>query len=361
MTTPLKLLFLSSALGPLGSGQGGGVEFKLGNLGREMIRRGHTVTVAAPAGSHLPGVPLAQVEGAYQANAYALGRQSPILMPPNPAQANIITHAYHHQAHYDLIVNFAYEWLPLYLTPHFTTPLIHFLSLPSLLDFMDHILAQIAARYPHALAVNTQAQADTYPFSHRCRIVGSGLDLAHYQFQPHPRPWLAWVGRITPEIGIEDALAAAQQTNLRLKIFGTIQDKAYWQQAQQAYPHAPADYMGFLPTDELQQQLGQCQALLMTHRWVEAFGNVAIEALACGVPVISYRRGGPTEIIRPGQTGWLVEPDSIPGLVQAINRLDQLDRRACRQQAEQQYTLEQQGRRYENWFRDAIAAHQAQP
>jgi len=49
----------------------------------------------------------------------------------------------------------------------------------------------------------------------------------------------------------------------------------------------------------------------MTPRWMEAFGNVAIEALACGVPVIAYRRGGPAEIVQDGQTGFLVEPDSV--------------------------------------------------
>jgi UDP-glucose:tetrahydrobiopterin glucosyltransferase len=62
----------------------------------------------------------------------------------------------------------------------------------------------------------------------------------------------------------------------------------------------------------------------MTPRWVEAFGNVAIEALACGVPVIAYRRGGAAEIITDGKTGFLVEPDSIEGLVAAIDRLDEI-------------------------------------
>ena len=56
----------------------------------------------------------------------------------------------------------------------------------------------------------------------------------------------------------------------------------------------------------------------MTPRWVEAFGNVAIESFACGVPVIAYRRGGPAEIITDGKTGFLVAPDSVDGLVRAI-------------------------------------------
>lgn len=93
----------------------------------------------------------------------------------------------------------------------------------------------------------------------------------------------------------------------------------------------------------------------MTHRWMEAFGNVAIEALACGVPVISYRRGGPTEMIREGITGWLVEPDNMNELVRAIQKLDQIDRSVCRQQAETEYSLAALGDRIEQWFAQVLS------
>ncbi len=81
-----------------------------------------------------------------------------------------------------------------------------------------------------------------------------------------------------------------------------------------------------MATKELQEELGKCKALLMTPRWIEAFGNVAIEALACGVPIIAYDRGGPSEIVKHGHTGFLVEPDSITGLVAAIDKIEQIDR-----------------------------------
>ena len=66
--------------------------------------------------------------------------------------------------------------------------------------------------------------------------------------------------------------------------------------------------MGFLSTNKLQKELGKCRVLLNTPKWNEAFGNVVVEALAC-VPVIAYKRGGPSEIIQHGQTGYLAEPD----------------------------------------------------
>jgi UDP-glucose:tetrahydrobiopterin glucosyltransferase len=158
------------------------------------------------------------------------------------------------------------------------------------------------------------------------------------------------MGRISPEKGLEDAVAAAQRTQMPLKIFGKLEDPAYWQHIQANYPNAPIEYVGFFPTRALQSQVRLCRALLMTPRWIEAFGNVAIEALACGVPVIAYRRGGPTEIIQEGKTGWLVAPDSVDGLVAAIEQLDQLDRQACRQHAEAEYSLSALGQRFEDWF-----------
>ncbi len=89
---------------------------------------------------------------------------------------------------------------------------------------------------------------------------------------------------------------------------------------------------------------------MCTPRWVEAFGNVAIEALACGVPVIAYRRGGLVEIVEDGKTGFLVDPDSVQGLVSAIKRVHTISRQSCRHQAETLYSLEAMGGRVEEWF-----------
>lgn len=163
---------------------------------------------------------------------------------------------------------------------------------------------------------------------------------------------MGWIGRIAPEKGLEDAIEAIVQTGDPLKIWGKVEDQAYWQQIQTQFPQANFQYQGFLGTADLQAALGQCRALLMTPHWVEAFGNVAIEALACGVPVIAYDRGGPQEIVRSAETGWLVEPDSIAALVVAIGKIDQIDRYACRKQAETAYSLTALGDRFEAWLMD---------
>ena len=346
----LKLLFLSTPVGSLGSGQGGGVELTVQNIAQELIQQGHLLEVVAPEGSFLKGIPVKNIAGNCQIAVQTQTRDVPICLPANPVLANMWDYARQVQHQYDLIVNFAFDWLPFYLTPFFHRPIAHFISMGSMTEATDEIMTKVAQAYPQNIGVYTKSQAASFPFAEVCHILGSGLDLALYDFCPQPTNCLAWLGRIAPEKALEDAVAASNITGIPLKIFGKIQDQDYWQKIQQDFPDAPIEYLGFLNTQELQQQLGQCRALLMTPRWLEAFGNVAIEALACGVPVIAYSRGGPAEIVRDGETGFLVKPDSIPDLVAAINKLDQIDRAHCRQQAEQEYSLKALGKGFEAWF-----------
>jgi UDP-glucose:tetrahydrobiopterin glucosyltransferase len=348
---PLKLLFMSTPVGPLGSGLGGGVELTLLNMALGLQQRGHRVQVVAPIGSQLPAeIPIQQVAGALQVPAQFQDRATPIAMPPNSVLGNMWELARTVQHDYDVIVNFAFDWLPFYLTPFFETAIAHWISMGSLNDALDQIAGQVAANFPQAIGVYTRAQAATFEFAESCTQLGSGLDLSLYEFCGQPGPALCWLGRIAPEKALEDAVAAVDQLGIPLKIMGQIQDQDYWQFIQSQFPNAPIEYLGFLGTAEMQTVLRQCRGLLVTSRWVEAFGNVLIEALACGVPVIAYARGGPIEIVRHSKTGWLVQPDSISDLVKGIQKLDEIDRGTCRQQAEREYSLAALGERAEQWL-----------
>ncbi|NJO77927.1 MAG: glycosyltransferase family 4 protein [Cyanobacteria bacterium RM1_2_2] len=353
----LNLLFISTPVGAIGSGLGGGVELTLRNIAQAMRDRGDQVSVLAPAGSvlsDLPEVKLISVSGQLQPTAQTQGRQSPILLPENAVLANLWDFAYSMQHSYDLILNFAYDWLPFYLTPFFDRPVAHLVSMGSLTDAMDQIIERTLTRFPNTIAVHSQAQAATFAFGERWRCLENGLDLSLYSFRSEADRCLGWVGRIAPEKGIEDAILAAQKAEIELRIWGAMPDPAYWETIQQRYPKGTFTYQGFCSTAALQQGLGQCRGLLMTPKWIEAFGNVAIEALACGVPVIAYARGGPAEIVESGKTGWLVQPDDVDGLVAAIGQLEQIDRRVCRQQAEARYSLQAMGERVAAWFAEIL-------
>ncbi|MEL6927538.1 MAG: glycosyltransferase family 4 protein [Cyanobacteria bacterium J06600_6] len=346
----LKILFLSTTVGSLGSGEGGGVELTVQNLAQSIVSRGHHLEVVAPQGSWLTDIAVTTISGNLQVPVQTQSRDAPTCLPTNSVLANMWEYALQKQDQYDLIVNFAFDWLPFYLTPFFSTTIAHFISMGSMTDESDRIMGQVIDRYPGTFGVYTQAQADTFSFGDRCEILGSAIDLSLYQFNNNPGENLAWLGRIAPEKALEDAVEAVNRSGTPLKIMGRIQDRDYWERIRRDFPHAPIEYLGFFDTERLQQELGRCRALLMTPRWIEAFGNVAIEALACGVPVIAYSRGGPSEIVRDGKTGFLVEPDNIDKLTQAIAKISDIDRLACRQQAEAEYSLAALGERFETWL-----------
>jgi UDP-glucose:tetrahydrobiopterin glucosyltransferase len=348
-----KILFLSTPVGALGSGVGGGVELTLQNAAKALMARGHTVEIVAPEGSLTDVAKLVAIAGSLQTSAQTAIGTEMVVLPQNSVLENMWNYAREVQDQFDLLFNFAYDWLPLYLTPFLRCPVAHWISMSSLSPVIDRMISQTVLCRPNSIAVNTRACADTFAAGDRLMIMGKGIDVQQYQFVATPQqPRLAWVGRISPEKGLEDAAQAALETGLPLHVFGLIQDQTYWQQIQTQFPQI--HYEGFLTTADLQAKLGQSRALLMTPRWVEAFGNAAIEALACGVPVISYRSGGLTEIVHHGETGFLVDMGDVSGLVAAILQLGQIDRHACRQQVEAEYSLEVWGDRLDRWFDQLI-------
>ena len=134
------------------------------------------------------------------------------------------------------------------------------------------------------------------------------------------------------------------------------EDEAYAQQVESRVPAGTIDWRGFRSTTELQQELGRCRALINTPKWNEAYGNVVVEALACGVPVVAYDRGGPGELVSSGSTGWLVPPDDVAALTSALKRVDSIDRSVCRGWAEEHASCEVFSQRVESWIRTGLKA-----
>jgi len=355
----LRVLFVSSPVGPLGTGQAGGVELTLGNLARELLSRGIDVQVVAPEGSSLDGVSdVVQIAGSPQLYAQHQSREDPVTMPADAVLGNMWDYVRAKQGEYDLALNFAFDWLPLYVSPFLHIPVAHLISMGSLNDSMDTAIQRVANFAPQTVAVHTHAQANTFPPGVRSglRALGNGFDLSKYPFSEEGKNGsLVWVGRIAPEKGLEDAVAAAAMCKRKLLILGHMQDREYYDNVLAEHPSADVEYLGFVNTEELADVLGQkSRALLVTPKWEEAFGNVAVEALACGCPVIAYRRGGPQEIVEDGVSGFLVEADNVEGLVSAIHSLDKIKRVDCRQRAEAEYSQQKMGDRVLHWFHDIL-------
>jgi UDP-glucose:tetrahydrobiopterin glucosyltransferase len=356
-----RILIISTPVGALGSGTGGGVELTLHSLVLGLTGLGHRVEVLAPEGSLHVGAVVHQIPGALQPSAHGDDRDTLVSIPADGVLAAMCEWARVHQDEFDVILNLAYDWLPFYLTPFFvTTPLAHLVSMATLSDVMDDVITRTAALRPRNVAMHSHAQAETFPtLVGKVPVIGSGITVERYDMHmtaDEPR-YLGFIGRISPEKGLDDVVAVAEASGLPLKVWGLMQDHTVWDAAIKAHPDAQVSYEGFLPTDELQAAIGGCAAIVMAPKWVEAFGNVAIEAMATGVPVISYRRGGPAEIIDDGKTGFLVEPDDVAGLIAAVGRIDELDRVECRQRVEEQYSIEALAGRVEEWLDAVIECH----
>jgi UDP-glucose:tetrahydrobiopterin glucosyltransferase len=356
-----RILIISTPVGPLGSGVGGGVELTLHSLVLGLTGRGHQVEVLAPQESLHVGAVVHQVPGTLQPTAHTADRDTLVSVPADGVLAAMCEWARVHQDEFDVILNLAYDWLPFYLTPFFvTTPLAHLVSMATISDAMDDVITRAATLRPRNVAMHSHAQAATFPtLAGQVPIIGSGVAVERYDLHitaDEPRH-LGFIGRISPEKGLDDVVAVADATGLPLKVWGLMQDRSVWDAALAAHPAAKVSYEGFLPTDELQAAIGGCAAIVMAPKWVEAFGNVAIEAMATGVPVISYRRGGPAEIIADGETGFLVEPDDIDGLIAAVGRIDELDRVECRQRVEEEYSIAALAMRVEQWLDAVMDCH----
>jgi len=124
----------------------------------------------------------------------------------------------------------------------------------------------------------------------------------------------------------------------------------YASKIEKSFPQGAIDWMGFLSTDELQKELGKCRGLLNTPKWNEAYGNVIVEALACGVPVIAYKRGGPCEIIKHGQTGFLADPDDKKNMLSYVEIIEKIKRKKCREWVEKNASTDIFANKVVNWL-----------
>ena len=161
---------------------------------------------------------------------------------------------------------------------------------------------------------------------------------------------MAWVGRVAPEKGLEDAVYVANQLGEKLKVWGFIEDEMYASKIEKSFSPGTIDWMGFLSTDKLQKGLGKCRALINTPKWNEAYGNVLVEALACGVPVVAYKRGGPSEIIQHGQTGYLANPEDKENLLSYVKIIEQIKRENCREWVEKNASSDIFANKVVNWL-----------
>ena len=354
----MRIVLISTPIGFLGSGKGGGVELTLNSLVSGLLSLGHSVEVIAPRNSALhesnQKVKLHFVEGEDQISWQHQKINSPVIIPDNSLLVGMLEKGLDIAKQADVLLNMSYDWLPIWMTLNVDIPIAHIISMGSESSVISNLISNVYAKHPYNFAFHSKTQADDYPFIEKPIIIGNGFKLDNYIFQDSVKGPLAWVGRVAPEKGLEDAAYVANELGEKLYVWGVIEDETYASKIEQSFPQGTIDWMGFLATDELQKQLGKCRALLNTPKWNEAYGNVVVEALACGVPVIAYKRGGPSEIIQHGQTGYLANPDDKNNLLSYVKIIEKIERKNCREWVEKNASTNIFANKVLNWLNKVI-------
>jgi glycosyltransferase involved in cell wall biosynthesis len=177
--------------------------------------------------------------------------------------------------------------------------------------------------------------------------VHHGLPPDLHAFSPRGGGYLAFLGRISPEKGVHDAIEIALRSGMPLKIAAKVDDndRTYYQEVIRPLLSNPlVECIGEVGEGQKSGFLGGARALLMPIDWPEPFGLVMIEALACGTPVIAFERGAVPEVIEHGRTGFIVK--DVEEGVEAVRNLGLLSRERCRAAFEKRFTAERMAEDY---------------
>lgn len=194
----------------------------------------------------------------------------------------------------------------------------------------------------------SNAQRKPAPDLNWAGTVYNGLDLKKFPFSKKPENHLLFLGRILERKGADIAIQAAIPTKEKLIIAGSPSTGKYWDTKIKPYLNKNIQYAGNIPYEETYKYYGRAKALLCPIRWEEPFGLTFIEAMACGTPVIVFDRGSAREVIKDGKTGFIVK--DLRGMVQAIKKIDQIDREECRKWVKERFTMEKMVENYEEIF-----------
>jgi glycosyltransferase involved in cell wall biosynthesis len=204
----------------------------------------------------------------------------------------------------------------------------------------------------------SNAQRRPVPQANWLRTIHHGLPEGLLMPKPSSHDYLAVLGRIAPEKGVDRAIRIATRCGIPLKIAAKVDraDQDYYDEVISPLIKANplVTYIGEIGDDEKSDFLSGALGLLVPIDWPEPFGLVMIEAMACGTPVIAYNRGSVAEIVEEGLTGFVVEDEA--GAVAAVDRLSQLSRLAIRRQFEARFTARRMALDYLAAYRSLLEA-----
>ncbi len=320
----------------------GGSQALLADLATGLAAAGHGVTLFAADGSQVAGVEVPRL--GIDPTSFAAARYG--LSGPETATAasqqriaftRIAYEIRRRRYEFDVVHSHAFDPDPFELLTDAHAHVIHTLHLPPAGGPVADAAKQAAENGATLLTVSNWAAATWQPLVGPLAVVRNGVPGSQIPVSPQKSGWL-FVGRLAPEKGALEAVAAAEMAGRRIRLIAPVYDAAY---AEQARPHlAKHEVLGAIPRAAVFAEMARAQVLLMPVKWDEPFGLTAVEAMAAGTPVVAYARGALPEIVASGISGFLVAPGDLHGLVAAAERAPILDPARCRAWALEHFDLD---------------------
>jgi len=317
----------------------GGTERVVSYLTEELVTLGHDVTLFATGDSSTSAHLVAVRPGALRLS----GTSDPIA-----PHVLLLERVAARAASFD-VIHFHCDYMHYPLSRRLVTPTVT--TLHGRLDIPD--LVPLYREFSDMPLVSiSDAQREPLPWACWIGTVHHGLPLNVGTFRDQPGQYLAVLGRISPEKGVDRAIEIARRFGMKLKIAAKVDqsDQSYFDEVIRPLLDGPGvEFVGEIGEQDKDQFLGEAYALLFPIDWPEPFGLVMIEAMARGAPVIAFRRGSVPEVIDDGVTGYTV--DSIEEAVHALERLRDLSRQKCRLRFEERFTSRRMAVKYLDVYR----------
>ena len=322
----------------------GGSELVVSLLTDELVRRGHEVTLFASGDS----ISLAKLESIHPR---AL-RLDPVVKEHSLYEMLQLYRVYEQAQEFDIIHSHI-GCAALLCASLVQTPTVH--TLHGVFTNDNEKLFRYAHRQPYVSI--SDAQRELRLGLNYIATVYNGIDLTTHKFyiQPKNPPYLAFLGRISPEKGTHLAIAIAKRSGWQLKMAGKVDrvDVEYFE--QEIKPHLDGkqiEYLGEANHAQKNVLLGGAVATLFPITWREPFGLVMVESMAAGTPVLAMELGSTSEVIVAGKTGFLCH--SIEECVAALERVAQLDRSACREHVLNNFSVKKMVNGYEAVYQQIL-------
>ncbi|WP_085808585.1 glycosyltransferase family 4 protein [Sphingomonas sp. TZW2008] len=320
----MRIAMLSSISWPTPPTGYGPWELVTSLLTEALVARGVEVTLFATQNSQTA----AKLDG-----VAPRGYSEPPHLDAKVWEALHIAHCIERAGEFDLIHNQA-DFMPLAWSRLIDTPM-----LTTIHGFSSERIVPVYQRYDDNTHYVSISDADRHASLSYAATIHHGIPLDDFPFDAEGSEDLLFFGRIHPDKGPHDAIAAAQKAGKRLVMAGLVQDEGYHE--RRVAPHIDDDrviFRGVVGGEARTRALGGAQALLHLIGFDEPFGLSVVEAMACGTPVIAFNRGSMPELIEHGVTGFLV--DTVDEAVDAIGRIREIDRATCRSRVAERFSVE---------------------